>query len=269
MHPVLRRERLRELLQHFNQFGIPRATREIISLALKTVSQLKEAKLWKDLRLSLPFLVAMLHPSRIPTAGELEMSPTADAIDEWLPETQNAVISALSAQELVLQTRNIPSSAAPELWPRIFAWFVFLEAHYSWMGPHLEARMRRSNVVAPLSLQLMIMLYNFSKQNESVTAMLFSTPGFTMLLIQLWADFSQHTPIRNLEIPYVCFLTLYLQDIFPAATLSDEQTRLDEVLEGAGGTFKHLAELVVDVLPRIWALDVQGYKVDVRIRQLL
>ncbi|KAJ7048629.1 hypothetical protein C8F01DRAFT_1188863 [Mycena amicta] len=244
MHPLLRRERLREL---------PRATRlivapdEIISLALKTVSQLKAARLWKELRLSLPFSFALLHPSRI---------PTADAIDEWLPETQNAVVSALSALELVLETRNIPSSAAPELWPRIFAWFVFFEAHYGWMGPHLEAQMRTSNVVAPLSLELMLMLYNFSAQDESVTAMLFSTPGFTMLLIKIWADLTQHTLIRNWETPYVCFLTLYLQDVFPA---SDEQTRLDEVLEGAGGTFEHLAELVVDALRWIWTRDISDW----------
>ncbi|KAJ7052347.1 hypothetical protein C8F01DRAFT_1170765, partial [Mycena amicta] len=249
MHPVLRRERLKELPRATRLIVTaacqPYPTEEIMSLALKTVSQLKEAKLWKELRLSLPFSFALLHPSRI---------PTTDAIDEWLPETQKAVVSALSALELVVQTRNIPSSAAPELWPRIFAWFVFLEAHYGWMGPHLEAQMRRSNVVAPLSLQLMLMLYNFSKQDESVTAMLFSTPGFTMLLVQIWADFSQHTLSRNSASAYL--LTSYLQDVFPATTPSDEQTRLDEVLEGAGGTFEHLAELVVDLLRWISAHDV-------------
>jgi hypothetical protein len=150
----------------------------------------------------LPVLYRCLDPGKIPTADEAAPSP------------------AVSVAALALTTLCRTKTAAgvgPDLWPRIWAWFLFLDTH-------------RANITR---MRATLLKCAFVLRREERVLHLNATPGFYAIVGRVWSLLSTGTDVELVSLRSV--LT-HLRTL--------DMSNLEELLEGVGGV-KSLAVLGV------------------------
>ncbi|KAJ7093589.1 hypothetical protein C8R44DRAFT_396676 [Mycena epipterygia] len=150
----------------------------------------------------LPVLYRCLDPAKIPM------------VDEAAPRT------AVSMATLALKTLpriTLPAGVGSDLWPRIWAWFQFLDMH-------------RANLSA-MKVTVLRCAVRFCRGTEWVA--LNATPGFYITVGRVWVSSLKETDVQLSPLIYVSALLTILN-----------MSNLEELMEGAGGSLDSLAALV-------------------------
>ncbi|KAJ6491188.1 hypothetical protein C8R45DRAFT_1213195 [Mycena sanguinolenta] len=151
----------------------------------------------------LPVIYRCLDPQKIPT------------IDELAPR------KAVSVAALALKTLFIPivpAGAGSDLWPRVWAWFQFLDTH----RPN---KTEMKHILVKCACRL---------RPEERLAILNATQGLYTIVGRAWASLADGTDVELNTLRYVSVL-LTTMDI----------SNLEELKEGVGGGFESLAALAV------------------------
>jgi hypothetical protein len=152
----------------------------------------------------LPVVYHSLDPKKIPTANEA------------------APCGAVSMAALALKTLArvvVPDGAAPDLWPRLWAWFQFLDTH-------------RVNMIG-MKLTLLRCALRLGPPRER-SALLNTTPGFYTIVGRLWTSLLDESD------------KIFAELVIVVACLAQvEVSNLEDLAEGAGGSFDDLARLLV------------------------
>ncbi|KAJ7197971.1 hypothetical protein GGX14DRAFT_402292 [Mycena pura] len=183
-----------------------------------------------DAKLCIPIFYANLDPKGIPSTDELDAATRDDTVVSGL---SRAFISLLALKNY----ENLPPNILPALWPRSWAWIQCLD-RYHWLLPACDTADEINN-----RLDYFWVLDRFYSAEETGAAV-DQTPGVwaTMLdHIRICGDFSGMRQLaymlRGREKPdYQAAPVVKLHHI----------AHLEELIEGAGGSWDEFAALVVE-----------------------
>ncbi|KAJ7058960.1 hypothetical protein C8F01DRAFT_1371103 [Mycena amicta] len=209
----------------------------------------------EDDRSELGALVDRLPERHLPLMApifyvHLETADIAVLSDSDMPTRQEIVHRVLSAMGFVAELANrraLVTEAFYDLWPRIWAWIESLEPFCDLLQNHSRYYHACTDVyLAFLSFR--------TDGALKVAARISPTPGLRCSVAKAWAYF---VAIRSPSA-----LTKISEILLEDDELKDGASNphlLDEILAGAGGSYEHLASLVVAhfrwVLPQ-WDVDV-------------
>ncbi|KAJ7676657.1 hypothetical protein DFH06DRAFT_1317276 [Mycena polygramma] len=226
MHPTLRIENLGRLPFPFQRFADAACTpARIIEDIMCTQYALTLIKPAERVGL-LPVFYLNLDPGRM---------PSADQIDRFTPTTRTDITSAAFSLVTILQI-DAPRAVALEMWPRIWSWFNFIDTYRDYF-PDTEL---------PSQKNLFTYFLVFTRhlyEDRSAYSGLLSTAGFARTIVKAWT-FLSTLEETNLVARVLGDLSLFMLDTTEGLTPEN----LDEVLEGAGGSFDDLARLMLTFL---------------------
>ncbi|KAJ7056052.1 hypothetical protein C8F01DRAFT_1156669 [Mycena amicta] len=167
----------------------------------------------------LPMLYSLLDPARLPTIDEIDAG-------------------ALSESRVVLSIcYQTPVSLGRDLWPRLWAWFEF--CYLTWEKAFwLPMERRVAHYEAMLLLAALLHTTPHTRQ------LLHSTPGFHIYLGKTWQLMC--SPTREHE-PHDESMLYALSNLFDGIDPSQTGV-LDDLIEGVGGSFDHLAQCVLEFI---------------------
>ncbi|KAF7354110.1 MYND-type domain-containing protein [Mycena venus] len=182
---------------------------------------------------TLPAFYANLDPSSIPSGAQLETSLSGP-----LRASIGRAIIALQNLQILLCLRSFPPDASLELWPRVWAWLDFLHLYKHCIdGADTLIDVKTYIIWASLLMNL---------QDYTLTGLIAHHPGVQAVVTRAWI-LTVDVPDRDRDEVFAKAQFMLLLD--PKNPVS-----LAEILEEAGGTFDHLAALVVrhlkQVIPR-------------------
>ncbi|KAJ7749802.1 hypothetical protein DFH07DRAFT_552205 [Mycena maculata] len=200
MHVSLRMSRLNEL-----PLGIQEVATAAANGSFKDLKRLRQMILVEKRHSSealLPVVHRCLDPKKIPT------------VDEAAP------CNAVSVAALALRTFPaimIPSGIGSDLWPRIWAWFQFLDTHRV-----------DTHGITPTKVVLLRCAARLRREERS--PLMNNTKGFYTEVARVWAS-----PDVQPDALRFVFGHLIIVDML----------NLEELMEGVGGNVKDLARLVI------------------------
>ncbi|KAJ7719143.1 hypothetical protein B0H16DRAFT_410850 [Mycena metata] len=201
MHASLQRDRLKELPATVQ--GVATAAADGSFEDLKRLRQIIFVDKTHTSEAALPVIYQCLDPAEIPT------------VDVGAP--CRAVPVAVLALK-TLRTTIVPPGAASDLWPRVWAWFQFLDT-------------KRVNI---RGMKLVVLRCACRFRREERVPLMNSTQGFYTIVGCLWASLPYET---DAELDSLRFVFALLATV--------DMSNLVEVMEGAGGSFEILARLVI------------------------
>ncbi|KAJ7038514.1 hypothetical protein C8F04DRAFT_1255794 [Mycena alexandri] len=191
--------------------------------------------------LMLPVVYILLDPGRIPTPERLNAS--LEHPDTLADHTGNVIAIAMLAWDIliwdVLETTSIPPDAASDLWPRLWAWFQFMDMyrdHLSGMHP-LSGGSEKEMLSDVVSFA-----WRFAEHRPTIDRIT-TTPGLYAVATRTWSSLLEGTELREHEL--FAILTI----ITPS--LGSDPDMLEQLAEGAGGSFVDLASLVTKHFHRV------------------
>ncbi|KAJ7446021.1 hypothetical protein B0H11DRAFT_395259 [Mycena galericulata] len=150
----------------------------------------------------LPVIYRCLDPKQIPT-----LNPAAPAA---------RVFQAAHALQ-TLPKIIVPAGVGPDLWPRIWAWFQFLDQY-------------RPNITG---MKFTVLLCGARFRREERSVLMNATDGFYTTVARVWAAQLHET---NIRLKSLVFVLAFLKTV--------DVSNLQQLVEGAGGSFEDLAALV-------------------------
>ncbi|KAJ6534475.1 hypothetical protein DFH09DRAFT_1369833 [Mycena vulgaris] len=219
MHPSLRLSNLVQLPISIRRFASEAAKGSLDPLQrLRDLIQ-RERRPEEKYLACLPIFYCNLNPADIPTGDD---NPACLA-------SASALVS-LNALELL---HKFSPDTGFDLWPRVWPWINFIHTF------------RESIPKAPSEInicgELLFFIGHFC-QDSRTSALITNTPGVRSLVTRAWSLIfrgEDEAPRRDQE--SLLALSYFIRDVMQCA----DPSNLEEVIEGAGGTLKDLAELVM------------------------
>ncbi|KAF7313020.1 hypothetical protein MKEN_00986900 [Mycena kentingensis (nom. inval.)] len=186
----------------------------------------------------LPLVYRCLDPATIPTSFEI------DNVGLGVRVRLHTIAGALS---LLVDMEKMPGDAVPEIWPRVWPWFCFIQEHgvlHPKRGPASEAQCFKR-----------FAFYFIGKRDlsESMYQTLLSTPGFPKL-VTMCAD----SAFDDAELPGE--IDLALEEIPPflgCLQVKPGSSMLAEIVEVAGGSLQDLGRLITKFFS---VVSLQGHE---------
>ncbi|KAJ7715622.1 hypothetical protein B0H16DRAFT_1805030 [Mycena metata] len=177
----------------------------------------------------LPVVYILLDPARIPTPEAFEAMLERNTSD-------HDIVAAILAWDLFLKSPNFPSAAVPDLWPRLWAWFEFLDTYRDSLSSLLVALPEASHslTVGFVASANALVLYRL----EQGVDLLKKTAGFYTALGRAWSLLltgGKHG----------------LDSVLDIVTASDFELEMLEPLSEGAGSFEALASLVTGHIRQI------------------
>ncbi|KAJ6586100.1 hypothetical protein B0H19DRAFT_429999 [Mycena capillaripes] len=220
MHQLLRLETPSLLPLSFRRLAVPAAQGsrpdfERLFEMLRKMLRATRLRNTETYNHCLPVFYANLDPAAIPMGDNVATLPVIMAINS---------LHALC----LLDESHLPLGM--DLWPRIWAWLLFLHTYRDCLPSNLFAG-------HDISLELCFFIELWYKQSQT-SALIGRTPGVRTLVIQAWAAIFKAGNQRH---PLFCLLAALLK-YFLAAYVPENLSEVVEATEGPGG----LACLVVE-----------------------
>ncbi|KAJ7766109.1 hypothetical protein B0H16DRAFT_1454008 [Mycena metata] len=180
-------------------------------------------------RLFLPALYAVLQRARIPNPDELDTEDLGGA-GEAIPGVYTVI-------RLLKGIAQIPPHVVAHMWPLLWDWISFLTLH----PPTLRDPGETEDTVCQAFAATIFSVYGRREGNEAhppdslIRAVVDPTIGVHRLMIRAWVNSLERGDMVG----------LYPTSMF---ILRVPSIRLDECVDGAGGTQWHLASFVVKLL---------------------
>ncbi|KAJ7670060.1 hypothetical protein DFH06DRAFT_1321079 [Mycena polygramma] len=239
MHPALRLDRLNRLPP-----SVRRAAQAACS-ATCSIDDIRRVQIYLETATEeqslfmLPVFYINLNPATVPDLDHYDTeNPSADA---------ESCIGRALVSLLSLYAMKLPPGIGPDIWPRVWPWIQFLHIYRE----HLPNMPSQSEDV--LCFDFLVFAGTFSDHVESF-ALILSTPGVCFLVAEAWPHVLQILDHRERELGLT---ELYS---FIADTKITEPTNFAELINGAGGTLDHLADLIVRYIEAM--LPAEGGKID-------
>ncbi|KAJ7721847.1 hypothetical protein DFH07DRAFT_972156 [Mycena maculata] len=175
-----------------------------------------------ELSMLLPIFHTALEPARIPMPSQM---------DGNYADVEHTVWAAVISFRSILFA-TVPPGAAPDVWPRLWAWFQFFQlfrAFFQRLG-NLPTN-RKSNGVGIIRFAATMVVH---RPNEDL---ILRTAGFQALAARVWRSL-----VEDVDIPCQ---TDRLTILLALLSLSPESIVPNQLFEGAGGTAADLALVVI------------------------
>ncbi|KAJ6520396.1 hypothetical protein C8R45DRAFT_1086260 [Mycena sanguinolenta] len=179
-----------------------------------------------QLRHLLPVLYANLDPATVPTTDELEdIVETAD----YDNSVQRAFL-ALDGLAKLLGQEAVPVDAYQTLWPRAWLWIHLTETYAEQFPESMPTRVGYGTYLSVIPSML----------GDPPTAEVVSaTSSVRYLLVRAWEKILDSDP------PLFCWILSNITCAMSSFSNPEEPRCLAELIDGAGGTLRHLADLIV------------------------
>ncbi|KAJ7715610.1 hypothetical protein B0H16DRAFT_1741767 [Mycena metata] len=213
--------------------GLPFTTRRVaLAAANGSLAHLKTLRsiVGRSTKTSvLPVVYTLLDPARIPTPEAFEAMLERNISD-------HDVVAAILAWDLFLKSPNFPSAAVPDLWPRLWTWFEFLDTYRDSLFSLLVGLPEASYslTVGFLASAKVLVLY----KREHGADLMKKTAGFYAALGRAWSLLltgGKHG----------------LDSVLDIVTASDFELEMLEPLSEGAGSFEALASLVTGHIRQI------------------
>ncbi|KAJ7153203.1 hypothetical protein C8R46DRAFT_1357123 [Mycena filopes] len=171
MHPILQLKNLTTLPLHIRRVATAAVDGSDLAWIQITTSLLDQPDI--PPQSFLPVLFARLDPTRIPDVHGLDDEDSPLPLMPTMPMT-----AALCALQSLSFFGALPLPVYQQLWPRIWRWIEFLEAHQHFWPRHEGED--------PFILELSIALYPFLKDAPELTSIIHATPGVHAFVNRVW-----------------------------------------------------------------------------------
>ncbi|KAJ7621297.1 hypothetical protein FB45DRAFT_1092922 [Roridomyces roridus] len=118
----------------------------------------------------LPLVFRLIDPARIPSSDPDDQASLT-------PAETASYHEAMLALDALSRTEDIPPDVAPEVWFRVWQWFLFLELYHT---VHEDAALDR------LTCSRVILFAGNMERYPGVDHIIRSTPGFYRIVIRAW-----------------------------------------------------------------------------------
>ncbi|KAJ7670068.1 hypothetical protein DFH06DRAFT_1179929 [Mycena polygramma] len=223
MHPALRLDRLNRLPPSIRRAAQAAcsATRSVDDF--RRVQRYLETATEEQILFMLPVFYTNLDPAGVPDLDHYDTeNPSADA--------EKCIGRALLSL-LCLYVTKFPSSIGPDIWPRVWPWIQFLYIYRE----HLPNAPSQSEDV--FCLDFLMFVGNFANHGESF-ALILATPGVRFLVAKAWPHVPHIMDPRKRELGFTDLRS------FMVNTTIAEPINFAEIVDGAGGTLGHVADLI-------------------------
>ncbi|KAJ7029166.1 hypothetical protein C8F04DRAFT_1265228 [Mycena alexandri] len=178
--------------------------------------------------LVLPVVYILLNPARIPTPEAFEAILEHNGSD-------HAIATAILAWDLLLKSRNIPLAAVPDLWPRLWAWFEFLDTYRDSLSRLLVALPEASYSLITGLLSFTLPLFRQQTLwGKQAVDLIKRTSGFYAVVGRVWSFLLTDEDEEGID--------AMLDFVTPPSQFNDDM--LEQLSDGAGGSLGALASLV-------------------------
>ncbi|KAJ7061247.1 hypothetical protein C8F01DRAFT_1231170 [Mycena amicta] len=182
----------------------------------------------------LPFFFHVLNPASIPVLALPDSEASDEPLDATIKQLLRFVIPALST---LFRIVDIPATAGPTLWPRVWPWFHFFHLH--WDQLQLDSRLY-SKKPALFRMFLCFVASFRHGHNQHPMDFIGETPGFRTVLASIWKEHVPGEPDAGLYGTWLIDISNLLLPLAPAT-----KENADEFIAGAGGNMEDLAALIV------------------------
>ncbi|KAJ7134076.1 hypothetical protein C8R43DRAFT_1022352 [Mycena crocata] len=221
MHPSLRLERLEEL-----PFSLRKLAKDACNGSRDALLRITEdSHFGKPYdHLFLPVFYAILDPSNIPSAEEMDTIWETLSADSKVAKFYGAIVSL----NRINATNNLPTAVLPELWHRTWAWSQFILVYHD----HIPVALRPG--LDTFCVVFVGLLHRFMATPE-MSRLVKSTPGLRYTVVRAW-----RLILNTRNDPWSVCIFLHHDPI------RSDVACLEEYFDGAGGSPEELAALVVD-----------------------
>ncbi|KAJ7163183.1 hypothetical protein C8R46DRAFT_1221969 [Mycena filopes] len=185
----------------------------------------------------LPVVHGLLDPIKIPPPESLD---ALEQRDPWAQDAVNVISTAMLAWDIlvwdILEVADVPADAAMELWPRLWAWFEFMDTYRNC----LSGRLTPSKDAERRMLSGVVSFPGRFAMCEQTIHCVKMTPGIYAVVARAWSGALEMAEPREREHELFSILRI-------VTSISDSELKpetLEQLVEGAGGSFGGLASLV-------------------------
>ncbi|KAJ7657245.1 hypothetical protein DFH06DRAFT_1197743 [Mycena polygramma] len=231
MHSMLKLSNLSALPPHLRKTAREAANRSLPDL-LRLRASLTTLPDAEKLYL-MPAFYANLNVLEIPSTDQLDADPPSFKTRAAITR---AVLALRGLSLLVNVIQGIPHEACPDLWRRVWPWLNFLHTFHEQLPPLLSPDTPPSDRETCIDFLTFV---GFLQLNKFTAELFIATPGFRFMMCRAWFfSLQSESPLADMGRHNISYF-------FAHHMKATDRHNLDELVDGAGGSFHDLASLVV------------------------
>ncbi|KAJ6522552.1 hypothetical protein DFH09DRAFT_1191454 [Mycena vulgaris] len=223
MHPALQIETLQRLPISVRRVALAACGPSPSPWAVERARLLIIDLPWAQQLLFLPVFFLNLDPSGVPTSEEVEPMHL---------DTRRRIANATLSLDGIIRIGDKPLDIGPHLWRRLWPWIEFAYTYWDQLPEHEDFH--------DLSFYQGFLLFGETfYRDPSTAALMGTTPGVQAFLAKTWTFLPKlaDSPFIDMMLTGLCGYLLECR--------ASNSSILADLVEGAGGTFADLADLVM------------------------